>query len=130
MNGEEAVIRQPQTNSRFSYNQNVELTPEEMMDLTVFGAMPVARTLYKVMESAIVDARNEAMECDPSLEAKQKSLMTVAHAMDQFYKKVRGKIEFAQTEHLTDVRQKALTEELKDQGRIEEIIMLNVQGKI
>lgn len=130
MNGEEFVIKQPPTSSRLSYNQNIELTPEEMMDLTVFGAMPVARTVYKVMESAIVDARNEAMECDPAREAVQKSLMTIAHAMDKFYKKVRSKIEFAQTEHLTDVRQKALQEELKDQSKIEEIILLNVQGKI
>jgi hypothetical protein len=130
MNGEEAVIRQPQPNNRFSYNQNVELTPEEMMDLTVFGAMPVAKTVYKVMESAIVDARNDAMECDPSLKDKRASLMDIAHGMDQFYKKVRSKIEFAQTEHLSDVRQKALQEELQDQAKIEEIIMLNVQGKI
>jgi len=130
MNGEEFVIKQPQQASRFSYNQNVELTPEEQMDLTVFGAMPVAQVLYKVMESAIVDARNEAMECDPSLEAKQKSLMTVAHAMDQFYKKVRSKIEFAQREHLTDIRQKALALELQDQQKLEEIILSNIRGEV
>lgn len=129
MNGEEVCVK-TSPNTRFSYNQNTELTPEEMMDLTVFGSMPVAKTVYKLMENAIADARNEAMECDPAREAVQRSLMTVAHAMDKFYKKVRSKIEFAQTEHLTDVRQKALQEDLKDQAKVEEIIMANVRGEI
>lgn len=129
MNGEEREIRQA-PNSRFSYNQTRELTPEEMMDLTVFGAMPVSKTVYKVMEMAIADARDEAMECDPAREAVQRSLMTVAHAMDKFYKKVRGKIEFAQMEHLSDVKQKVLAEDMKDQEKIEEIILMNVQGKV
>ena len=130
MNGEEALVRTSPTSNKFSYNQSRELTPEEMMDLTVFGAMPVSKTVYKVMEFAIADARDEAMECDPAHEATQRSLMTVAHAMDKFYKKVRGKIEFAQMEHLSDVKQKVLAEDMKDQERVEEIIMMNVQGKI
>ena len=130
MNGEEREIKVAPSSSRFSYNQTRELTPEEMMDLTVFGAMPVAKTVYKVMEFAIADARDEAMECDPAREAVQRALMTVAHAMDKFYKKVRGKIEFAQMEHFSDAKQKVLAEDMKDQEKIEEIIMLNIQGKI
>src|SRR5258705_13169544 len=106
MNGEEREIKVAPSSSRFSYNQTRELTPEEMMDLTVFGAMPVAKTVYKVMEFVIADARDEAMECDPAREAVQRALMTVAHAMDKFYKKVRGKIEFAQMEHFSDAKQK------------------------
>ena len=133
MNGEEIEVMKRQVStasSQFSYNRNIELTPAESMDLMVFGTTPVANLLYRLMESCITDARNEAMECDPAEDKKQRSLMTEAHAMDKFYKKIRGKIEFARVEHLSDVHQKALAEELKDQEKLEEVILANIRREI
>jgi len=124
MNGSEVVTKRPQE-SGFSYAQNNELTDIEKMDLAVLHQDPRVKTLYKLMELEIVDARNEAMEADPAETAKQLSLMTVAHAMDKFYRRVRSKIEFGVAEHVADVKAKMLQEELKDQERLNEVILFN-----
>lgn len=124
MNGSEVVTKRPQE-ANFSYSQTTELTDIEKMDLAVLHQDPRVRTLYKLMELQIIKARNDAMSADPAEEAKQRSLMTVAHAMDKFYKQLRGEIEFGVAEHIADVKTKALQEELKDQAKLEEIILHN-----
>jgi len=125
VNGSEVVTVQRPQNSGVSYAQNNELTDIEKMNLAVLHQDPRVKTLYKLMELEIVDARNEAMEADPAETAKQLSLMTVAHAMDKFYKHVRSRIEFSVAEHIADIKSKALQEELKDQEKLNDVILYN-----
>lgn len=129
MNGEEFVIKQPPGVSPLNtYGQVPELNASEKMDLTVFGATPTAKLLFKLMEIIVVRARNDAMRCPPDNRDKRISLLDIATAKDDFYKELRGEIEIATQEHILDIRIKAQQEELKDQAKLEEIILFNSTG--
>jgi hypothetical protein len=119
MNGSEVLSRPP------TDNNSSELTDSEKMDLTAGDGTPYANAIKKLMKIEINKARDEAMECDPSDEKKQRSLMTVAHAMEKFYKNLLGAIVFQQTSHILDVRQKAQEAELQDRDKFEEVILFN-----
>lgn len=124
MNGSEVETRQIQTDPILG-GQSLELSDSEKMDLMAGDDTPYANAIRKLMRKEIFDARDEAMACDPADERKQRALMTVAHAMEKFYKNVLGKITFEKTSHFMEVKQKLLQEELKDQEKIEEIILAN-----
>lgn len=119
MNGSEVVTRLPyETNSS-------ELTDSEKMDLVAGDNTPYANAIKKLMRIEVSKAQLEAVECDPSDEKKQRSLMTVAHAMDKFRKNLLGAVLFEQTTHLADVKKRVLEEELKDRAKLDEIILHN-----
>lgn len=118
MNGSEVVTRQ-------AFGENPELTPSEKMDIIAGDGTPYANAIKKLMKLEITRARDEAMDCDPADEKKQRTLMTIAHAMEKFYKNLTGSITFEKQSHLIDVKDKALQEELKDREKLEEIILHN-----
>jgi hypothetical protein len=120
VNGEEKEIRLTDPNSK-------DLTDGEKMDLVVFSSTPTSKTVYKLMDLEVAQARDDAMECDPADEAKQRALMTVAHAMHKFAKGLKSRIEFAMSEHVADVRKKAIELELQDQEKVNAIIEANFQ---
>lgn len=131
MNGEECEVRlPPATSPKFSYTTSIELSDSEKMDLVAGNQTPFANAIYKLMELEIIKARNKAMEADPANQRVQLSLMTIAHAIDKFYKDIRNSVEFAIGEHVLDVRQKVRAEELKDQQVFEEIVLRNARGEI
>ena len=131
MNGEEREIRNiPSASPQFAYSKNFDLTESEKMDLIVGRSTPFANALFKLMEAEIVQARNTAMECPPEKDATQRSLMTVAHAMDKFYKNLISRMDFNSQEHILSVRQKTQEMELQDQSRLEEIILKNSRGEV
>lgn len=123
MNGSEAFARPQQTDPRLMFSPPSELTDSEKMDLMAGDQSPYARALDKLMKLEIVKARNAAMECDPTEEKKQTTSMTIAHAMNEFYKSLRGQVTFEKQNHLADVRLKVAQEELQDQEVIEAIIL-------
>jgi hypothetical protein len=123
VNGSEVETRQSQTDP-FS-EPSLELSESEKMDLMAGDDSPYAKAIKKLMRKEITEARQEAIECDPSDEKKQRALMTVAHAMDKFYKNVLGKIVFEKTSHFAEVKQKLAEEELKDQEKLSEVILFN-----
>ena len=125
MNGSELEMRSARTNPLLADESIGELTDIEKMDLMVGDDSPYAKALKKLMRTEVANAREEALDCDPSDEKKQKALLDIAHAMKKFYMNIQGAILFEKTKHLADVKQKIAEEELKDQEKIEEIILAN-----
>lgn len=119
MNGSEVVTKRPPELVA------TELNDSEKMDLMAGDGTPYANAIKKLMKIEISKARDEAMDCDPSEEKKQRALMTVAHAMEKFYKNLMGAIVFEKTVHLADVKQKLAEEELKDQEKLNDVILFN-----
>src|SRR6266550_1024453 len=119
MNGSEMVTKRPPELVA------TELTDSEKMDLMAGDGTPYANAIKKLMKIEISKARDEAMDCDPSEEKKQRALMTVAHAMEKFYKNLMGAIVFEKTVHLADVKHRLAEEELKDQEKLSEVILFN-----
>jgi len=125
MNGSEVVTRRPPQDPMNLDGGPKELSDGEKMDLMAGDDTPYANAIKKLMRFEIVKARDEAMECPPEEEAKQKALMTVAHAMQKFYKNILGAIIFEKTKHLSDVKLRQAEEEMKDREKVEEIIFKN-----
>ncbi len=119
MNGSEVVTK------RLPEIVATELTDSEKMDLMAGDGTPYANAIKKLMKIEINKARDEAMECDPSDEKRQRALMTVAHAMEKFYRNLTGAIVFEKTSHLADVKQKIAEAELQDQEKLAEVILFN-----
>lgn len=118
MNGSEVVTRR-------AFEEDPELTPSEKMDLIAGDNTPYANAIKKLMKLEITRARDEAMDCDPSDEKKQRTLMTVAHAMEKFYKNLMSSVSYEKQGHLIDVKDKLLQEELKDREKLDSIILHN-----
>ena|ERR1700719_4364582 len=118
MNGSEVVSKPP-------YDQSLELSDSEKMDLMAGDSTPYATAIKKLMKLEVLKARDEAMDCDPADKDRQHVLMTIAHAKSDFCKQLTSAILFEKTSHLADVKQKALEEELKDQKKMDEVILYN-----
>ena len=109
-----------------SLNQVLELQPLEKLNLATLAGDPRYETLKKLMQIEVIRARDRAMEIDPAKGQEQRAAMTVAHAMQKFYQNVVNEVELAITEQLSDIKQKALEQELQDQGKIEELYLSQV----
>lgn len=86
---------------------------------------PYAKAIKKLMRIEVSQAREEALDCDPSNEHRQKALLDIAHAMKKFYNNIQGKVLFEKTKHLADVKQKVAEAELEEAGKLEEIVLWN-----
>jgi hypothetical protein len=128
VNGSEVETRKPVV-TKFSYNQESAITPQEKMDLMVFSSTPMFATFCKMIENIIIRSRNHAMEVDPANDKAQTAALTIARAQKDLYEELRGDIEFSMGEHMADVRARAAQEDLKDQKKVEEIIFANVTGQ-
>lgn len=129
MNGSEAMGRRPQlVDPRDQYSQPGQLSDSEIMDLMVGDDTPYAKALDKLMKLTIVDARNQALEADPSDKEAQATKMTVAHAMNKFYENLRQIVHVEKTKHHLEVKLKAAEAELEDQQKLEEVIFSNTTG--
>jgi hypothetical protein len=119
MNGSEQETKLP-------YNPNSsELTDSEKMDLVAGDNTPYANAIKKLMRIEVAKAQAEAVECDPSDEKKQRSLLTIAHAMEKFRKNLLGSVTFEKSSHYADVQLKVAQQELEDQKKLEEVILHN-----
>jgi hypothetical protein len=119
MNGSEIETRLPQDNLAS------ELTDSEKMDLVAGDNTPYANAIKKLMRFEVTKAQTEAVECDPSDEKKQRSLMTIAHAMEKFRKNLLGAVTFEKSTHYADVKLRVAQEELKDQEKLDAVILFN-----
>lgn len=124
MNGSEVETRGVQHNPLLQ-EEIGELTDSEKMDLMVGDDSPYAKAIKKLMRTEVANAREEALDCDPADEKKQKALLDIAHAMKKFYTNVQAQIYFEKTKHLADVKHKVAEEELKDKEKLDEIILFN-----
>jgi hypothetical protein len=105
-----------------------ELSQAQKMDLIVLSTNPNFQTVYDLMENEVLAARDEAMAVDPTEDKKQVARMTEAHAMAKFYQKIRKQIEFAATEQLAKVQEKAAQEATQEQEFLEEIVLQQASG--
>ena len=130
MNGEEVEGRprhtEPRPSNLLSVRKVEELTEGEKMDLLMFGQQEISKTVFKLMEMIIINARDNAMACDPSLIPQQKALMDGAHAKAEFYHEVRAAIKNAAEEHLAMIKQGEVEEALADEQFIENVILSQV----
>jgi hypothetical protein len=99
------------------------LSMHEQQDLIVLGADPRVHTLFKIMEYEIIEARDEAMACDPAEKDKRAALMDTAHAMAKWYTQIRSRITRELNEHLGEIKRRANEELVKDQNAVEKIIL-------
>lgn len=126
MNGEETCVRKGATETpTLSINKVVELTNQEQMDLIILSANPQLNTLWKFMEMEIVNARDEAMDVDPSEPVKQQSKMTIAHAMGRFYTHIRQRIAYVTREHLNEAQRLDYERKMGSPEEIEKILIDN-----
>lgn len=102
--GEEYVVRQAAA-TPLSVNKVEPLTNSEKMDIMVLSANPMIMSLWKFLEMEIIAARDEAMAVDPSQRDEQLAKLTIAHAMQKFYTRVRDDIKFMTQEHLAHTQQ-------------------------
>ncbi len=130
MNGEEVEGRPrytaPTPSSMLGIRVVAELTQGEKTDLLMFAQTEVAKTVFKVMEMEIIDARDEAMACDPSEVVKQKALMDTAHAMAKFYTRIRNKMSGVVDEFKQLAAEAEVEEAMDDQEFIQNAILASV----
>lgn len=119
MNGSEIETKVPQDNLQS------ELTDSEKMDLVAGDNTPYANAVKKLMRIEVTKAQQEAVECDPADEKKQRALMTVAHAMEKFRKNLLGAVTFEKATHYADVKLKVAQQELEDRAKMDEVILFN-----
>lgn len=100
-----------------------ELNVSEKMDLVAFSSTSYYPLLRKIMEQAIIMARDRAVLVDPANEAAQRARMTEARAMSIFYTTVCDQIANSVAEHLGYVKQKAAEEAANDREFIESVIL-------
>lgn len=100
-----------------------QLSVMQKMDLFAFSHTETAKSLWELMQNMIIEARDEAMAVDPAEEKVQKARMDTAHAMAKFYTRVRKEIEFLSNERMGEIERLANEEIMKDQDRIETIIL-------
>lgn len=126
MNGEESVIR-PQASSVSDGTQPItdrsELNNIEKMDLIVLSSNPAVHALWKFMELEIIHARNDAMFADPSIPTAQLAKLTIAHAMEKFYRGIREQIKFITDEHLGEARRLEYERKMAAPEQIEQVIL-------
>lgn len=106
-------------------NQSSELTDSEKMDLVAGDQTPYANAIKKLMRIEVSKAQTEAVECDPSDEKRQRSLLTIAHAMEKFRKNLLGAVTFEKSSHYADVQLKVAQQELEDKKKLDEVILFN-----
>lgn len=123
MNGEEKEVKKPRELNRRTVT---ELTEIEKIDLVVFSSMPVAETLFRIMEDEILEARDLAMATDPVNVKQVLALQAEAHAMARFYTRIRNKIEGSKVEHFGNIAAKAVEEAIQDQDELENLIISNL----
>jgi hypothetical protein len=125
--GEEFVIRQVAGNtSPLSVNKVQELTNSEKMDIMILSGNPAILTLWKFMEMEIIQARDEAMNSDPSKPNEQVAKLTIAHAMEKFYKRVREDISYLTQEHLAETRRLEWERRLQEPDELEKAFFENL----
>lgn len=108
---------------QLSVNKVTELSTAEKIDLMMFSHTTVAQTVFKLLELMVVEERDAAAAVELDKEAEQRAAWTSAHVMQKLYSKFRARVEESANEHRADIEKRALEEELKDQAKIQEIIL-------
>jgi hypothetical protein len=125
--GEEFVIRQVAGNtSPLSVNRVEVLTNAERMDIMILSGNPAIMSLWKFMEMQIIAARDEAMHTDPAKKDEQIAKLTIAHAMEKFYKDTREDIIFMTQEHLAETRRLEWERRLQEPDELEKAFFENL----
>lgn len=104
-------------------NRTTQLSVMQKTDLFAFSHTETAKSLWELMENLVIEARDEAMSIDPADEKLQKARMDTAHAMAKFYTRLRKEIESLASERMGEIERLANEEILKDQERIEAIVL-------
>lgn len=102
--------------------QIVDLTLGEKQDLVLFSGTPAYSAVCKLMETMLVESRDEAVLADPANPAAQLSALNTAHAMAKLYTKLKENITYLVAEHLGLMQRKEAEAAMEDQTMLEEII--------
>lgn len=125
--GEEFVIKGTAGSiSPLSVNKVQELTNSEKMDIMILSGNPAIMSLWKFMEMQIIAARDEAMNTDPSKREEQISKLTIAHAMEKFYRRTREDISYLTQEHLAETRKLEWERRLQEPDELEKAFFENL----
>lgn len=110
--------------------RQIQLTDAQKMDLIVWASSPVYSVIVDMLESEILDARDEAMATDPAEKEQQSARMTEAHGMAKLYQRFVKKVESCSQEQFAKVQEKANRAILKDQSIVDEIILSQASGNL
>jgi hypothetical protein len=118
----------PKPSNFLSVRKVEELAEGEKMDLLMFGQQAISKTVFKLMEMIIINARDNAMACNPAKIVEQKALMDGAHAKAEFYHEIREAIRGAAEEHLAKMKQGEVEEAMADEEFVENVILSQALG--
>lgn len=104
------------------------MTETAEQELIVWSSSPTYKTTCDLLESIVLDSRDEAMAVDPAEEAKQKARVTEAHAMAKMYKVFRDRIDGLTEDRKARMKTKANRQLIQDDAFIESIILANASG--
>lgn len=119
----EADRKQEAPKTTIGNNQLADLSFSEKQDLVMFSGTPAYTAILKLMETMLVEARDEAVLADPANPAAQLAALNTAHAMGKLFLGVKEKLNFLVEEHLGILKQRDAEAAMDDQERFEAIVL-------
>lgn len=103
-----------------------DLSLADKMNLIGLAGSPYYDSLKRLMEFAIITARDEAMSVSPAERDKRIAYMDVAYAIDKFCQFIRRRIESAAEEHQGELLTAANKKAIEDHEFIERMVLAQV----
>jgi hypothetical protein len=104
-------------------SQVVDLSLAEKQDLVLFTGTPAYSAICKLMESMLVEARDEAVTIPAHLRDERLAALDQATAMAELYTKLKAKMTYLVAEHLGLMQRKEAEAALEDWEMLESIIL-------
>jgi hypothetical protein len=103
--------------------QLVDLTLQERQDLVLFSGTPAYAAIRKLLESMLVEARDEACLIPAHERDKRLAALDQATAIATVYSRLSEQINYLVEEHLGLMQRKEAEVAMEDQDLLESIIM-------
>lgn len=103
--------------------QIVDLSLAEKQDLVLFSGTPAYSAILRLMETMLVEARDEAVLASPANQSEQLAALNIAHAMSKLYVGLKRRMTFLVEEHLGSIKHKAAEEAMLDQQNLASILL-------
>lgn len=130
MNGREVESRNQSENQKTTIgsNQITDLSVSEKQDLVLFSGTPAYKAILKLMETMLVEARDEAVLIAPSKRDERLAALDTAHAMSQCFLRLKEKIRYITDEHLGLIKQAEAEKALEEQNNLEDILFSEINS--
>lgn len=103
--------------------QSADLSLAEKQDLVLFSGTPAYSAILKLMETMLVEARDEAVLISPAKRDERLAALDTAYAMSLCFLRLKEKISFLVEERLGEFKHQEAQRALEDQENLEAIIL-------